>query len=312
MTRRAGRRRWHHRAVPRLVPIPVELRERAFSVRTGAEAGLGEGRMRGKDLLRPFTGVRTMIQGQTIPERCREYQARMPASHFFSHQSAAAIHGIPLPRRWENGLLHVSAPESEDGPRTRGVIGHTVQDGLASVVIVDGMRVVSAVDAWCELGSVLTVDELVVAGDRLLARKSPLCSRGDLERAVREFTGRRGVRKLRVALVDVRAGVDSPKESELRLAIVRSGLPEPAVNIPILNRFGAEIALGDLVYEGYKVLVEYDGEQHRLDDRQYARDVERLAALAAEKWIVVRVLQRQMPSAASRVRSALHEAGWRP
>lgn len=235
----------------------------------------------------------------------------MPDSHFFSHHTAAAIHGIPLPARWENGPLHVASPESEDGPRTRGVIGHTVQDGRASVIVMNGLRVVSALDAWCELASTLTIDELVIAGDRLLARKNPLCSHRDIERTVRAFAGRRGVRKLRVAMTRIRAGVDSPKESELRLAIIRSGLPEPAVNIPIVNRFGVEIAVGDLVYQEYKVLVEYDGEQHRLDDRQYARDVERLAALAAEKWTIVRILKGQMRRAAQRARAALIEAGWR-
>jgi very-short-patch-repair endonuclease len=268
--------------------------------------------MRGPDLARPFTGVRTVEPAITVMERCRAYQARMRPSQFFSHQTAASIHGIPLPRRCESGPIHVSSPGSEDAPRTRGVIGHTVRPGLVAVVTVDGLPVVSPVEAWCQLATALTIDELVIAGDRLLARKEPLCSREEIESAVRAFEGRRGVRKLRAAATEIRPRVDSPKESELRLALVRSGLPEPAVNIPIVDRRGARIALGDLVYEQYKVLVEYDGEQHRLDDRQYARDVERLESLASERWTVVRILQRQMPSAAHRVRSALTDAGWRP
>ena len=290
----------------------MALRERAFSVEQGAISGLTEGRMRSGDLARPFRGVRTIRPGLTVVERCRDYQARMPASHFFTHLTAAAIHGIPLPWRFRGGPLDVCAFECEQEPRFRGVIGHTVQEGLASVVVRNGLRVVSAVDTWCELATVLSVDELVIAGDRLLARQDPLCTRHDIDKAVRAFSGRRGVRKLRVAITEIRAGVDSPKESELRLIIVHSGLPEPVVNAPIFNRYGAQIALGDLVYDRYRILVEYDGEQHRRDDKQYAHDVERLAELAAEKWTIVRILKGQLPGAAHRVRSALIDAGWRP
>lgn len=193
-----------------------------------------------------------------------------------------------------------------------GVIGHTVQEQRATVEMVNGLPVVSAVDAWCEIATALTVDELVIAGDRLLARKDPLCTRWDIEQALRAFAGRRGVRKLRAAFGDIRAGVDSPKESELRLKIVHAGLPEPIVNMPIFDRHGVQVAFGDLVFDRYRVIAEYDGEQHRLDDKQYARDVERLAALAAEKWTVVRILKGQMPGAVPRVRSALVAAGWRP
>lgn len=148
------------------------------------------------------------------------------------------------------------------------------------------LRTARELEAWRQLATKLTLDELVIAGDRLLSRKSPLCSRQDIERAIRSFAGRRGVRKLRAALTDMRAGIDSPKESGLRLTIVHAGLPEPAVNLPILDRFGAQIAIGDLVSERFRVLVEDDGEQHRLDDRQYARDVERLAELAVENGTV--------------------------
>ena len=71
--------------------------------------------------------------------------------------------------------------------------------------------------------------------------------------------------------------------------LVRSGLPEPEVNVPIVDASGKRIAIGDLVYPSSKVLVEYDGEQHRTDDRQYARDVVRLNRIAAEGWLTIRV-----------------------
>ena len=96
----------------------------------------------------------------------------------------------------------------------------------------------------------------------------------------------------------------------LRLALIRAGLPEPKVNAPIVDARGREIAIGDLVYPAQKVLVEYDGEQHRTDDRQYARDVVRLNNLAAEGWLAIRV-DRHMTfdEACARTHRALYLRG---
>lgn len=45
----------------------------------------------------------------------------------------------------------------------------------------------------------------------------------------------------------------------------------------------------DLVWAEAKVAVEYDGDQHRTDRRQWREGVERDAALRAEGWTVIRV-----------------------
>lgn len=50
--------------------------------------------------------------------------------------------------------------------------------------------------------------------------------------AVEQLAGRRGTPALRRALERVRARTDSPKETEIRLAIIDAGLPEPEVRWP--------------------------------------------------------------------------------
>ena len=113
----------------------------------------------------------------------------------------------------------------------------------------------------------------------------------------------------------MRAGVDSPKETELRLAIVRLGLPEPEVNVPILNRYGAFIAFGDLVYRAYRILVEYDGEQHFDDVSQYHRDIDRLDDVMEDGWRVIRINKSHLRRPAVidyKIRTALLAAGWHP
>lgn len=132
------------------------------------------------------------------------------------------------------------------------------------------------------------MDDLIVMGDGLLKRFRPLASRTDLELAVRELGGKRNVGALRSALEQVRSRTDSPMETVLRLLIVRAGFPEPEVNGPIRNQYGAVIAHGDLVFRAQKVVLEYDGGGHR-EERQYYRDIYRLDDIMEERWRVIRV-----------------------
>ena len=106
--------------------------------------------------------------------------------------------------------------------------------------------------------------------------------------AVEKMAGRRGARRLASAFARVRSGTDSPQETRLRLDLVDAGLPEPVVNPVIHDAAGEQIAIGDLAYPEWRVLVEYDGEHHREDRAQYARDVERLDDLARAGWRVIR------------------------
>ncbi|MFE5671184.1 DUF559 domain-containing protein [Agromyces sp. NPDC056523] len=157
----------------------------------------------------------------------------------------------------------------------------------------------------------LTVDELIEAGDRLLGWPLPLCSREELDTAVTRFGSRRGARKVRAAWARLRAGSASPRETRLRELLVAAGLPEPALNVPIVLRDGRSTP-GDLVYAEYRVLVEYDGEQHREDAEQFGRDVDRLNALAIAGWVVVRI-RKDMADASvlDLVTTALTARGWR-
>jgi very-short-patch-repair endonuclease len=65
-------------------------------------------------------------------------------------------------------------------------------------------------------------------------------------------------------------------------------------------------------WEKYKVAVEYDGDHHRSDRRQYARDQWRLRKLEELGWIIVRVIAEDKPDdVVRRVREALRRHGYR-
>ncbi len=115
-----------------------------------------------------------------------------------------------------------------------------------------------------------------------------------------------GLRRLETALPLVDAGAQSPRESYLRMLLIDAGLPRPRTQIPVLGDDGVPVAFLDLGWEESMVAVEYDGDQHRTDRRQYVKDIRRIEMLERMGWIVVRVVAEDRPAAiVRRVRAAL-------
>lgn len=112
-------------------------------------------------------------------------------------------------------------------------------------------------------------------------------------------------------LVD--GGAESPPETRTRLLIVRDGLPRPETQIRVRDGSGRVVARSDLGWECWRILVEYDGDHHWLDERQRSRDIDRAADLEALGWAVIRVsaeLLRDRPDVVlERVRAKLRMAG---
>ncbi|WP_092964208.1 hypothetical protein [Agromyces sp. CF514] len=235
----------------------------------------------------------------------------MPPGQVFSHATAAMLLGLPLPRAVErDARVHVTALEGGRAPRRSGVAGYSTT-GHPLVRQVRGLRVLAPADAWCSLAGLLRHDDLVAAGDRLVGLPSPMATFDEIDRAIVRHGNRAGAAKLRRARADLRADSYSRPETLARLALIRAGLPEPEPNGVIELRSGRRTR-GDLVFRAYRVLVEYDGEQHRLDLEQWTTDVTRLNDLAADGWLVIRATKR-MPRAelVARAESALLERGWR-
>ena len=86
--------------------------------------------------------------------------------------------------------------------------------------------------------------------------------------------------------------------------------PEPECNGEILLPDGVK-TWGDLMYRPWRVVFEWDGEDHRLVARRYRQDVERLNDLALAGWIVVRVNRYDAMDVALRwLDRALRSRGW--
>jgi hypothetical protein len=272
--------------------------------------------LRAGDLARPYPGVR-LHQGAdtTVPALSAAFHERMLPGQFFSHATAARLHGLPLPSRFDRDApIHVSAIAPAQCPRLAGVLGHRLKAGSVTVVHREGLPLAGAVDTWCQLAASLRLDELIMVGDALVRRQQPFATMPELRAAVARYAGHRGAKRLREALEWVRPRADSPKETELRLLLVRAGLPEPEVNGIIVDEFGMKVATGDLVFRQYRVLAEYDGGQHRTDEEQYHWDVDRLDAIMTLGWRVVRINKSHLRPGSNipvyKVEAALRAAGW--
>ncbi|MFE6735021.1 hypothetical protein [Microbacterium sp. NPDC057650] len=175
-----------------------------------------------------------------------------------------------------------------------------------------GIRIASSPTMWAQLGA-WSIFDLVALGDYLCRVRRPGYGRKDVGRA--PFTtiaelratvaaGRWGhVRRLREAVDLVREDSWSPRESRLRLDIVFAGLPEPMLNHDVYDDHGRFLGCVDLAYPDRKIAIEYQGALH---SRQYAADIERIAALRAAGWIVIEVTSAsRTDDVLARIRHAL-------
>jgi hypothetical protein len=172
------------------------------------------------------------------------------------------------------------------------------------IELVAGMPVSSPVRTALDFGCWYQT-MTAVAGIDALARVTEI-KVVDVELLARRYAGRRGIARARQAVELFDPGAQSPKESWLRVVLIQAGLPRPQTQIPVLNEFGSAIAYLDMGWEDVKVAVEYDGEQHRSDRRQYTWDVRRLEMLERLGWIVIRVVAGDRAAeVVGRVRTAL-------
>lgn len=166
-----------------------------------------------------------------------------------------------------------------------------------------GIEMTTAARTAFDVGRQISVAASVSRLDALC--RATGCTVADIEALAAKHPGARGVRLLETALTLVDPGAQSPKESWLRLLLIRNGFPTPTTQIPVTVD-GAPVAYLDMGWEEWMVAAEYDGDQHRTDRWQYVKDVHRLEMLKELGWIVIRVVAEDRPAdIVRRVRAAL-------
>ena len=268
-------------------PLPGPLDSGPFSVADARKRGISAGRLRGSDLQQPFHGARDPGNRVDISSRCRAYATVMRSDAFFSATTAAVLMRVPLPARLEQGReLHVAVPHPSRAPEGKGIRGHAVRLMGGDVRTRDGLRLSSPERLWCELSEVLSVTQLVAAGDFLVRRDSPSTTIERLAEASERYPNPVGGARRKECLPYLDTGSESPMESELRVIVILAKISGFVANHWIQVP-GARYR-GDLVFPERKVIVEYQSEYH-FDPAQRRKDMTRIDRLQAAGWYVMQV-----------------------
>ncbi len=208
-----------------------------------------------------------------------------PPDAIASHFSAARVLGLPVP---EHLFEHVTVFRAEDR-RWRPEIKSHVTKRPRRVVTVRGIRTTDPITTFIQLAGTLPLVELVVLGDAIVRKYKVRPSK--LVTACRNSDDYYAGAALKAALY-VRRGVDSPMESRLRMLIVLAGLPEPKVDVRLVNDDGTWRRRFDLCYPELRLIIEYDGRHHAEDSAQWNSDLDRREELDDEEYRIIVVTAR--------------------
>lgn len=227
-----------------------------------------------------FRGVYVRDEVEVTDEvRARAALLVAAEGSYASHHTAALLWGGVVP---DDPDVHITSPGAR--AKTAGIIGHRAKRDQA-VTTLRGIRLTTPEQTFRDLAQLLNLLDLVVLGDSLV--KKQRCTPEGLVAMAAAAKGP-GAAACRAAAAFVRAGVDSPMESRLRMLIVLAALPEPTVDHRIYDRWGGLVFRFDLTYLGYGLIIEYDGRQHAESSTQWEWDVSRDDQL--DRWKIRRVV----------------------
>lgn len=328
-------------------PLPEDFIDAPFAVAQAHAAGIPRSRLRAADLSSPTRGVRRFREEESkqgreskqgeeseddeqdaeltptqrmqrlsalLREEAEGFAAAFTPHQFLSHETGLALLGAPLPYTTAvRREVHVSVRRPHPLPRRRGVHGHRLQDRKSARWRAGGLPIEHPARMWRQAASQWELDDLIIAGDFLIHPDRRLATLDELREEVAEAGDVRGL--LTAALREIRSGSESSEESRLRLLLTRAGLPDPVLNMNLLDSTGRFIARLDLAYPKYRVAPEYDGRGHA-EEAQFAKYADRWDAIRAQDWQHIRILSHHLrPNpqiAVDKVAAALFAAGWRP
>ncbi|MGE2722112.1 hypothetical protein [Mycolicibacterium celeriflavum] len=251
----------------------------------GSEA-VAAGRLRKYDLLTRF--VRVYPGVYMAPEIELSAPLRAKAAWLWSRrrgvvagQSAASLHGA----KWVDGNRSVELLCSNRRPPS-GIRAWSDAVTDDEVTVVDGITVTTPPRTALDLACRYPVGKAVAAIDAL--SRATRLKQANVESIAERYRGRRGIRRVGRVLQLVDPGAESPKETWLRLLVVRHGFPPPTTQVPVYDEFGQLIAVVDMGWEALKLGLDYEGEHHRGPIR-FNKDIRRYDEITRLGWSDIRV-----------------------
>ncbi|OHU94262.1 hypothetical protein BKN37_23590 [Mycobacterium talmoniae] len=223
-------------------------------------------------------------------------QQRAMAAWLWSHRqgvvaglTAAACHGS----KWVDDDLPIELIWANARP-PHGVRTYDMRLPTAEFGLVDGVAVTTPERTAFDIARRGAVGAAVAQLDALMQATGVKV--GDVADLAGRHRGARGLRQLETVLDLADSGAESPKETWLRLLLIRAGFPRPTTQIPVVGPDTGNTYYLDMGWENLMVAVEYDGEQHRLDRWQYKKDIVRQEELEKLGWIDIRVVAGDRPA----------------
>lgn len=279
--------------------IPDHLVPATFTVGEARSAGVSRAVLRHDRFRTNFRGLRSTLEKPNGPGSLIEstlYQSKvfLPAlrpGEVFSHTTALLLMRCPI--RCDE-TLHVTTPGKDLRHRRPGLRGHRSSRPFEPMVDAEGIPLMPPARALEQAAAILPLREIVVAIDHLLNQTQATSEANgvfpvDFGTVLDKQTG--SIRKrIRVACHFARLGSESRMETLTRLELARWGLDSTfELQVDVRDDAGEWIGRFDLVDRRRKIIIEYDGEQHRTNRAQYLKDLKRLERARAAGYRVIRV-----------------------
>ena len=231
--------------------IPMELKERPFSLAEARAAGLTWRSLQGKAWRRLGAGLYCWSgMDEDLWQVLRAWQDSLPEEALFAGATAAWIAGLDFK---PIDPVEIVVPRHA-GMRSRpGLSVRHCQIQASEAITVRGLRATHLHRAIRDLSRRWPAVEVLVAMDMALAKG--LTNATALERCA-------GTRKLR-SLAALAAPAESPMETRLRWLLIEHGLPRPEVQVNLRDEKDRFLGRADLYYPAARLIVEFDGSNHR-------------------------------------------------
>lgn len=233
---------------------------------------------------------------QNTAQQCLSFSAKLykPRNLVFTGITALKLNAVELP--WGNlpqEEFHILA--SADSKRSHVSSAHfmvwTHSTGKMQSISVGDSRIwfTDPITTWAIIAKFLSQVEVIVLADAICragARSSPI-GKQDFQDYLNLDDRFIGKRKCNDAMQFLGAPLDSSMEMRCVMALLRYGLERPETGYPITVATLGRTVHVDMAYPEARVIIEYDGDAHRLDKKQHRWDERKREALRAMGYTVI-------------------------
>lgn len=230
--------------------IPAALTKKPFSLEEARRAGLTFSSLRGKSWRRLGAELYCWQGLRDDPWlQLSAWSDLLPAEAVFAGATAAWMLGLHLV---PTDPVEIIVPPSS-GVRARPGLTARRRELLESdLVSIRGLRATVIHRTLCDLCIRLPALDALIAIDMAIHL-------GHTDAAA---LSRHGTRRLR-SLALLAAGAESPMETRLRWLLIQAGLPHPEVQTNLRDPEQRFVGRADLYYASARLIIEYDGANHR-------------------------------------------------